>query len=249
MSSTSETGHAKNVANFEDLIAFCKSYGATYSPSRPALQIASLELLRAEANAKQQQVKAARTAFDNATNARRQAFKPLRFLCTRLVNAIAASGAGPLAVADARTINRKIQGAKAPSGKTKPLATDPASPASTPKTISIYQQSFDSLVDHLAKLQELIAQQDGYAPNEADLSAVGVSNYIKQLHQANSGVISTFTNWSNARVQRDETLYNPLSGLVPAALSVRLYVKSIFGGASPQYKQVSAIPFRSIPGK
>ena len=31
MASTSETGHAKNVANFQDLIEFVTGYGATYN--------------------------------------------------------------------------------------------------------------------------------------------------------------------------------------------------------------------------
>jgi hypothetical protein len=39
MASTSETGHAKNVANFQDLIAFVKGYGTTYNPSKSALKL------------------------------------------------------------------------------------------------------------------------------------------------------------------------------------------------------------------
>ena len=35
--------HAKNVANFEDLISFCNGYGATYNPSKDALTIAKLQ--------------------------------------------------------------------------------------------------------------------------------------------------------------------------------------------------------------
>ncbi len=42
MPSTSETGHAKNVANFETLISFCTGYGTTYNPSRDALKVANL---------------------------------------------------------------------------------------------------------------------------------------------------------------------------------------------------------------
>lgn len=34
MASTSEVGHAKNVANFQDLIAFVDGYGATYNPTK-----------------------------------------------------------------------------------------------------------------------------------------------------------------------------------------------------------------------
>ena len=33
MASTSETGNAKNVANFQDLVAFVTAYGVTYNPS------------------------------------------------------------------------------------------------------------------------------------------------------------------------------------------------------------------------
>jgi hypothetical protein len=42
MASTSETGHAKNVANFEDLISFCNGYGVSYNPSKAILQIGNL---------------------------------------------------------------------------------------------------------------------------------------------------------------------------------------------------------------
>lgn len=42
MPSTAETGHAKNVANFETLISFCIGYGAAYNPSRDSLKIANL---------------------------------------------------------------------------------------------------------------------------------------------------------------------------------------------------------------
>jgi hypothetical protein len=42
MASTTETGHAKNVATFEDLISFCTGYGATYNPSKATLKLPAL---------------------------------------------------------------------------------------------------------------------------------------------------------------------------------------------------------------
>ena len=39
MASTSEVGHAKNVANFQDLIEFVTGYGATYNPSKSSLKL------------------------------------------------------------------------------------------------------------------------------------------------------------------------------------------------------------------
>ena len=60
MPSTSETGQAKNVANFEDLISFCNGYGATYNPSKDALTIAKLQDLQTNAKASLQQTKTAK---------------------------------------------------------------------------------------------------------------------------------------------------------------------------------------------
>ena len=44
-SSVSEVGHAKNVANFADLISYCTAYGSTYNPSKAALQLTALNTL------------------------------------------------------------------------------------------------------------------------------------------------------------------------------------------------------------
>jgi hypothetical protein len=93
MASTSETGHAKNVANFEDVISFCTGYGATYNPSKVAIQLPSLNALRTNAENAVADVNSANTAFINATNARQIAFNPVKPLATRLVNALEATDA------------------------------------------------------------------------------------------------------------------------------------------------------------
>ena len=45
MASTSETGHAKNIANFQDLISFCQGYGTLYNPTKESLKIPQLQEL------------------------------------------------------------------------------------------------------------------------------------------------------------------------------------------------------------
>jgi hypothetical protein len=42
MPSTSETGHAKNVTHFEQLISFCTGYGGVYNPSKVTLTLPEL---------------------------------------------------------------------------------------------------------------------------------------------------------------------------------------------------------------
>jgi hypothetical protein len=247
MPSTSETGHAKNIANFEDLISFCNGYGTSYNPSKDSLTIAKLNDLQTQAKDILQQTKITKTNFDNATNARQIAFKDLKPLATKIVNALSVSGATNLVVADAKTINRKIQGAKA-NGNTK-VPTTPAdsnAQAPTDKTISTSQQSYDSIIDHLTKLVETITQEPTYKPNETDLKTDTIKARLDTMKSTNTELINSYTNWSNTRIQRNATLYSPLTGLVQTALEVKKYVKSVFGATSPQYKQVSGLVFNVI---
>ena len=52
MTSTSEVGHAKNVANFQDLIEFVIGYGATYNSSKNSLKLPQLIALKDNAQSK-----------------------------------------------------------------------------------------------------------------------------------------------------------------------------------------------------
>lgn len=250
MPSTSETGHAKNVANLESLISFCNGYGAAYNPSKDALTIKNLQSIQTESNSELQKVKTFKTTFDNATDERQIAFKDLKPLSTKVVNAFAVSGATVLAVNNAKTINRKIQGTKANGGTKPPTSpTDPTTPAPTDKTISTSQQSYDSLIDHFIKLIEAVSQDANYKPNETELQIESLKKKLDSLKKTNTDLINGFTNWSNARIGRNSVLYNPLTGLVQTALDVKKYVKSVFGATSPQFKQVSGLEFTNIKDK
>ena len=109
MASTTETGHAKNVAHFDTWINFCTGYGEAFNPSKESIKLASLNKLHDDAHAVLDSVKAAKTVFDNATNDRETTFAPLKKLATK-VNALAATDASKLTLDDASSINFKIQG-------------------------------------------------------------------------------------------------------------------------------------------
>ena len=244
MPSTSETGHAKNVANFEDLISFSTGYGATYNPSKEALKVANLNTQLANARTVLNEVKTTQTAFNNATNKRMDAFKPLKSLATKIINALDATDASAETVKDARTINRKIQGQRATP---KTVSSPPAAQVegAADKTISASQQSYDQQIEHFAKLVELLSSDSNYKPNEPDLTVAANQTKLADLKAANTDVVKTYTNWSNSRIARTNALYNPLTGLVNTALDVKKYIKSIFGALNPQFKQVSKLEFRN----
>ena len=247
MASTTETGHAKNAATFEDLISFCTGYGATYNPSKAVLKIPAMTTQLTGVNTALQAVKVAKTAYDNATNTRELAFKPLKSLCTKIVNALAATEAAQQTVDDVKTTNNKIQGKRAKTIE-KPTAEELAKGAEPIKTSSTSQQSYDKLIDHFAQLIATLTAEPKYLPNENELKVATLNTMLTDLRTKNTAVINATTTLSNARIARDKTLYAEITGLIDVALDVKQYVKSLFGANSPQYKQVSALKFSRSKG-
>jgi len=248
MASTTETGHAKNAATFEDLISFCTGYGASYNPSKVALKLPGLNTQLAAANAALQAVKTAKTAYDNATNAREISFKPMKSLATKIVSALTATEAADQTVDDVKTTNMKIQGRRAVKVE-KPSAEALAKGAEPVKTASTSQQSYDKMIDHFAQLIATLTAEPKYLPNENELRLTALNTLLTDLKAKNTAVINATTAASNARIARDKALYAETTGVVDTALDVKTYVKSVFGASSPQYKQVSGLKFTKRTGE
>ena len=155
MASTSETGHAKNLGNFNTLIAAAEGMNTAYVPSNTTLKIANLRTQEAAAKALNIEVKDAKTNWATAVNSREAEFEDLKPLATRVVNAFeAALPNNQAAIADLRALNRKLQGSK----KKKPAA-DP-----TPESISTSQQSYDQQADHFRDLISFLKAHRAFAP-------------------------------------------------------------------------------------
>ena len=238
MPSTSETGHAKNVANFQDLIAFVTGYGASYNPNKNALKLPQLIALHTAAQANLAEVVTKNTLYNNKVNERVAAFKDLKSLSTRLINALQTTDATPEKIANAKTFNKKMQGVRAKAVETP---TDPNTPA--PSTISTSQQSYDQQIQHLAGIISVLETEPSYAPNEVDLQIATLTAKQADLTAKNSAVATAYTNVSNSRIARDTTIYGADTGLFDIATEVKKYVKSVFGATSPQFAQIKGIEF------
>ena len=238
MASTSETGHAKNVANLQDLISFVTGYGAVYNPTKNALKLAQLNTLATTSQTSLADVTTKNTVYNNKVNERVVAFSNLKSLSTRLINALQTTDATPQKVADAKAFNKKMQGIRA---KAVATATDPNAPA--PTTISTSQQSYDSQIQHLAGIISVLQSETSYAPNEIDLKIVTLTATQTDLTAKNNAVATAYTNISNSRISRDTTLYKEDTGLFDIATEVKKYIKSIYGATSPQFAQVKGIEF------
>ncbi|MFH1004755.1 MAG: hypothetical protein V1781_04570 [Bacteroidota bacterium] len=251
MATTSETGHAKNVANFEIEISICSGFGTAYNPSKSNHKIPQLQTLLTTSKNVLQTVKTTGTTFENTRNAREIAFSPapLKKFCTRIVNALEATDATKQTVNNAKVINRKIQGKRADTSIKTTLATINNSEKSATaeiNQISVSQQSYDNLLDNFAKLIVCVAAEPLYIPNETDLKVIGLNTTITNFRTLNTAVINAAVPYQSAMIARDAVLYQDNTGLVDIAMEVKKYVKSVFGSTSPQYKQVSKLEFKKI---
>jgi hypothetical protein len=242
MASTTETGHAKNVATFEDLISFCTGYRATYNPSKAASKTASFDHPKHRGNCSTASCKSSKDSIRQCNHCRELAFKPLKSLATKIVNGLAATEASAQTVDDVKSTNNKIQGKRAKAVE-KPDAKALAAGAEPVKTASTSQQSYDKLIDHFAQLIATLTAEPKYLPNENELKVATLNTLLTDLRAKNTAVISATTALSNARIARDKALYGETTGILDVAQDVKQYVKSLFGASSPQYKQVSGLKF------
>ncbi|HQA75271.1 hypothetical protein [Flavobacterium sp.] len=233
MSSTSEKGHAKNVANFGIIINFASGYGTNYNPSNPTLAIPALEAKWEAAKEKLRTVKDTKEPFDSKTGERQLLFKPLRPLATKIINSLIAQQVPSTVIKDARTIIRKLTGKRA-----KELTQE-----TEENKISVSQQSYDRLVDNFEELIVLAQTEPNYNPNEDDLKVTSLVTLHEKLNNKNNEVKIIYVPYSNAMIARDGELYDQETGLVDIAYEVKNYVKSVFGAASPQYRQISGLVF------
>lgn len=249
MPSTSEKGHAKNVDNFSLLIEVCKGFGTKYNPAKAALKVANLTIKLTTSQGQLQTLKDSERAESTARNNRKAGFKNKGTYSTKILASIKATDATDELIADAISINKKIQGERLTEPKKAKPTTD-GTTTTDPKTISTSQQSFTNVVDHYKVYKTLITSMGtDYAPNETELQLATLNTYITNLEAFNKAVDITSTATGNALIARDKGLYDEKTGIPETAKAVKEYVKSVFGAGSPEYKMIAKIPFTYPPKK
>lgn len=244
MASTSETGHAKNLANFNRMITFCTAYGADYNPTKIALALHSLTNQYTTCDTALQLVGTTKAAFDVTINGRQAVFANIKSLAARVVNALDASDVTEAIVDDAKTILRKIRGQRATAIPAPPDPGPTPEPGPTPTPISVSHQSYDMLANSFSQLINLVSAEPAYNPNETDLSVAGLNTTLASLLSQNGAIASVYTTYSNALIDRDNQFYSTVDSMLPIADDVKKYVKSVYGNTSPQYRQLSDLKFK-----
>ena len=243
MASTYETGCIQNVANFETLVSYITAFGTDYNPSKNGLTILELQKILSESKVSLSTVNVAFSAHSNATAARESEFEPLSKLVTRANNALKATDTTTQVDDSAKTIVRKLQGTRASAKLTDEEKKALEAEGKEVNQISTSQMGFDDRIENFDKFITLLSSIPNYTPNEEDLKIESLSAYRDRLKSKNADVLPTEVQLSNARIARNDIQDRPLTGLVDIAFDAKVYIKSVFGATSPQYKQVSKLAF------
>ena len=262
MASTSESGHAINVANFNRLIAAVKSYGAAYNPAKTALKIPNLEQVLTEAEAAMNEVAQKVSVYNQAVGERYMHFAGLKKFCTRVINAASATDAAPKTVETVKAINKKIQGVRAGAKPNSGVATAPADTTAPDgegtsgqpnggvaildeKTHSTSQQSYEMQLENFRNLVAMLKSDPNYLPNETELQITALEQKADAMKSANANLATLFWDVKNARIARDKTFYSVVTGLYPIQMGVKEYVKSVYGANAAEFRNISGIAIKN----
>lgn len=238
MPSTSEVGHAKNVANLQKLTEQVNVY-TLYNPPVDNIKVANLQTLYNTASTKLNEVEDKRNANKNAITLRQSAFENLKSTCTKIINHIGILGLPQGTIDQAKSLNRLIQGGQ------KKASTPPEEGKEEIRTVSTSRQSYTQQAENFGILLQLLSTIPAYNPNEDDLKLVNLNTYKDSLVSSTQSVDQTEAELNNKLIERDQLLYVDGTGLYSIAQNVKKYVKSIYGATSSEYETVSAIKFTS----
>jgi len=250
-----ESGHGKNVANFNQLITLLITFAAKYSPTNPLITIAAMQTVYNNCYNVMEQFATDLVTYVLSVDARQDAYDLLAKYATRAVNMLKGSAATKRQVDDAKATLKKLRNQKKKTIAQVPVTTTPTlipgdlgttdagNETATKLKHSVSQLSFDNRIIHFKDLIKLLSAIPVYNPNEVDLKIASLNTYVSSLQTLNNNANITGSAVQKNRISRDELLYDPQTGLIEVAREAKNYVKGACGASSPEYKDVVKIKF------
>lgn len=237
MASTSETGHAKNIANLKSLNEINAGFGTSYNPSNLLLENATMATQWSTCDGLQGEVNTQAGVFLPFVTGRIAEFKDAKAIVRRVRSAAKSCGGSATFVKNVNTKITKILGERL--SKPKATTTDPAGTSAS-------QQSYDNIANNFGALVGLLAGEVKYAPNEAELKVTNLLARHTAMDTKNNAVKTGKVPYTKAIQARNKALYTAETGLVDVGQASKDYVRSVFGYSSAEFRSVSGLKFRKM---
>ena len=239
MASTSEKGHAKNIANANLLNTYIVQLSAIYNPSNPKLLLSNLQNIYTNSFSHQESVNTLVAPYSIAVDNRENVFAPISKKITKLRKAYKATdGVTAVQLEDFMTVIRKLKGVKKATTKTSTDSEEAQNAHSTS------QMSYDQRTNTMDLLISLLQNTANYNPNEVEYQVATYQAKKALMLQKTQDVANAFIPLNNARSTRNATLYNNDDNLVDIANKAKDYLFTILDANSAQYKAISKIKFK-----
>lgn len=249
MTSSSETGHAKNVANLFKYNQFLVGLGAKYNPGLPELSVSSMQALYTDAQGKVDSLKTVMDVWKTETNEREIAFSKLSGFCVRLLGILRSTTASQQMIDDLSALVGKQRSSGRRVVPPKPDATAGMGAEAEPEpevTRSTSQLSFDQRIDNYSKVVVMLKSFAGYAPAEQELSILSLEKLHTDLVTLNQRASKADVELRNARGERNDVLYGKGTGMVDRVKRSKAYVLGVFGKSSREYKDAISYKFVNL---
>lgn len=238
--STSEVGHAKNVANFTALIQLLEEMGPLYQPTNSAISIANLTMLRDQLSTSIQNLSDKIPPFKIAVANRENAFKVLSKKATRVKNSFNSIGLTTAENDNVLAIVKKIRG-------DQPIRRAENLENAETESISNAQLSYTGRTTHLQSLASLLSSYPAYTPNEQELTTPNLEQLHNELKDLNNEAADKTYALITARKERNDLLYTDAGNLLSLVNPIKDYIKSVEGAAA-YYSAAVALKFTNNPG-
>jgi hypothetical protein len=239
-----KTASVNQVAAFGKLVGICNDLGASYNPSKASLKPTALTTLLQQAQQNAEAVIVAHTSFTSSTNARIESFKGIQKLVSRIVRAVSASEGSEETIKDVKMLKRMFD----TRSKKLPVTETPDSGAGSEEKPerSSARLDYESKVETLARIIQLLSTIPTYVPNEADLKVASLKTLLASLKTRNDEVAKAANALQNARVNRKKIVYSKI-GVYGTGTAVKEYIRSIEGVRSDLATAANRIRLKSNP--
>ncbi len=240
MTLITQTGHYSNISNFEKAIAICSNFRENFAPCNVQIKISNMMQ-------KWHAVIAAETSLQNLRDENRllvtkreHIFKALGKKITRVLGLVESLHESYKFKKEVKILANKIRGFKM-SAVTFDGSTSRVSYFDAP------QLSFIQRTENFQRLIGILSASSLYIPNEEKLTTQYLQNEQLEMQALNDSIAISAAAIAEARMIRDQILYDEKDGLLSMMKACKSYVKGLYGASSEEYRSLSILKFRKKP--
>jgi hypothetical protein len=237
-----ETGHTKNVANFETVTIILAALGTIYSPKQALIMLAALQTKLTEAKSTLDTVNTAEAAKTIKTDEVQAEFDGLYKYVVNIKRTAEVELNDAAFTADLQAIVGRFNSESRKTGVPDDPLTPNVDESRTP--LSTSQRSRDNQIAHLADILALLRTRPDYKPDDVQYKIETIEAKLDALTAKNNAARNAEAALGNALDARDAILYNDETGIIKLVKLIKTQLALKPGKTSAAYQQISALEFR-----